>query len=660
MMALLTSNRHRNALKIALAACLSVYAGLAAHIPNPFWIGTVAVLSLSVNAETTWQRSIERVIGTLLGAGIALLILHFFINAHLILLLSIFILVFIAVFGFLSQGGTWLNLGITAYFVILLSISAPEASASMAVWRGIAILLGIIITLIVDHLLFVETAKQQLDRQLSTIKQHLSQALLNNSDLAPLKQQLQSLQQLCLAHASGLSSNNRWQYQQLANKFDALFSAMNYMHTQSQSLERSHLLAQQQTLLQHISQLLLQLGNDDWLALLDDSRKKLDQLISDQDTLDLKRYWVSVDNLLSTLAEIHSLCRADGRSDPARGQSSFSQLLQHFRTRPDWIVHASKVALASIIVIYIWLYSHWYGGICAGISVIAIGADDNMNKVHLKAWLRFAGSICGILMSVFFVIFIIRDIYSLLLMVFLGSLYLGYLAGGNFKQMYFAWMASMAYIITVIPNITMQTSIAFTLERAAGLILGWLVIYVMMNVLWPAQTETFSRKKQAQLIHQIADAWRMLAQLHHSKTLQHELIQHKKTLIALVNILNPLCGKQDNDPIWQQSQQNVHRFTHCVSHLGDDAIAWLQANTDDQFRTSCLAVADATEQFGTCYLRQHDMATAQYALQQAHQQFNIQCEQLNQQRQQQSLPLLLDCYLSSIVDDWWQMAPVSG
>ena len=656
-------HRNLNALKVAIAACLSVYVGLAAHIPNPFWIGTVAILSLSVNAEASWQRSIERILGTLIGVGLALLVLHFLINNPIVLLILTFVIVFIAVLGFLSHSSTWLNIGISAYFVILLAISHPNQSSSMGIWRGVAILLGVVITLLVDHLLGGETACQQYHQLRQHCGQQLAQALLSISkrdtiEWLSLKKSIEQLKQLCLTYSSRFTPAERLRNLQLADKYEALYRMVADINQQFLQLNNVSYLSQieHQDLIQHLANCFVQLDSNgpQRSENLNNCRRQLEQFatsISEKQRVISKQYWASLDNLILTLQEVDDLV-STRRIEINFFARSFKQHISYLlHQRPDWIIHAIKVAMASIIVIFIWLSTEWYGGICAGISVIAIGADDNFNKIKLKASLRFWGSVCGVAMSVLFVIFFIRDLYSLLLMVFVGSFYLGYLSGGSFKQMYFAWMAAMAYVITVVPNLTSELSIAFTLERAAGLLLGWIVIYWVMLLFWPAEQEKLKRKKTAQALHQIASFWELLAisPTLQSAILREQLMMKRQDLMSVRDVLTSF-SPSSSEQIVSEIDEVITRLLHCLHYLLIHESAWFTLQFNEIFVKLCLQLAAVTNEFGDKHLKGQNLLHSQLSEQVCFQ-WQQQCDELNQQLEQHERSVIEDCYLSTIVFD---------
>jgi uncharacterized membrane protein YccC len=143
--------RARTCLMATLAVTLAVAAALAVHLPDVWWAGISAFMSTQATWPTSLQRAVMRVVGTMAGAGLAILVAPVLAHDHVAG--SLLVLTFATVGGIGSllsrHGYAWLFLGITANLVLMASLTDPQAAFSLGVYRIIEVIVGVASALLI-------------------------------------------------------------------------------------------------------------------------------------------------------------------------------------------------------------------------------------------------------------------------------------------------------------------------------------------------------------------------------------------------------------------------------------------------------------------------------------------------------------------------------
>ncbi|WP_298955250.1 FUSC family protein [uncultured Methylobacterium sp.] len=142
------------AFRTALATVLSILAALALHLDSPVWAGITALAIVQKDVAATLARSIDRAAGTVVGATVG-----FFgvgvIDDHLLFGSLCIAAVTLGIYGEgrVTHGYAMLLGGMTAILVLFGSLNAPEQALTVAVYRALEILVGIVVTFLVDYAL---------------------------------------------------------------------------------------------------------------------------------------------------------------------------------------------------------------------------------------------------------------------------------------------------------------------------------------------------------------------------------------------------------------------------------------------------------------------------------------------------------------------------
>jgi len=166
-----TSERTINSIKTAIACVIALFVAQFPLLPMGQWvlISVVVVMSGQAHVGGALQKAYMRIIGTISGALVAGLTLYFFKENELAILIVIFfscgIFAYIASMGGQAAAGAG-TLGSVTVILVLLNKS-PDIS--LAIYRPVEIIIGIMIALVVTTFIFPIRATTLLKRDLSSL-----------------------------------------------------------------------------------------------------------------------------------------------------------------------------------------------------------------------------------------------------------------------------------------------------------------------------------------------------------------------------------------------------------------------------------------------------------------------------------------------------------
>jgi hypothetical protein len=177
----------------------------------------------------------------------------------------------------------------------------------------------------------------------------------------------------------------------------------------------------------------------------------------------------------------------------------------------------------------------------------------------------------------------------MLICVFIGVAIFSYLSLRNFTSMYICWMATMSFVITVVPDLQSITNLDMTLERSIGLIMGLVVMALVMNFFCPLNPVKQFANLRMRIHKKLAIAWQLLGQASPSS-----VSKQKTALRALQNELMPLLNegmmmaKQTNNmKTWQPIADSILDQQWCMNYLTKDSLRYLRENAPSQWRQAC-------------------------------------------------------------------------
>ncbi|MEM1155849.1 MAG: FUSC family protein [Pseudomonadota bacterium] len=168
----------RLALKTALATIIACFVALFIHAQQPYWAGISAFIVMHNTAGSTIFTSIMRVIGTVSGAALGVLLVGFMVNHSPLFLLVIAIVTFFG--NYLTTFSkryayAWIFVYVTALLVLIGALENPQPQSfiELAFFRSFEITIGIIVGSLVSATIFSEFARDEVDTALAQATRRL-------------------------------------------------------------------------------------------------------------------------------------------------------------------------------------------------------------------------------------------------------------------------------------------------------------------------------------------------------------------------------------------------------------------------------------------------------------------------------------------------------
>ncbi|MCE9669797.1 FUSC family protein [Myxococcus stipitatus] len=155
--------RVAHALRLALAAWLAFVIAVLLRVPNPYWAAMPIWVVAQPSRGLMLERGFYRVVGTLLGAGLGLALLHAMSNPYL-QLAGLGVVVALGaglthvLRGVQSYGA--MMAGMTAAVVVLPSLFAPSHSTELALARIACTLIGVVVVTLVTGVFTPEARRE--------------------------------------------------------------------------------------------------------------------------------------------------------------------------------------------------------------------------------------------------------------------------------------------------------------------------------------------------------------------------------------------------------------------------------------------------------------------------------------------------------------------
>jgi uncharacterized membrane protein YccC len=147
--------RGTQALAAALSVAVAALAALVLHSDEPWWAAVSAWMVTRSSLAAALSRGVMRIVGSIVGAAIAVIVLGWFVYQPLPFCLCLFLLASVGLFGFAKShhGYAWLILAITGNLVMLIALDQPQTAFTIAVNRIADVTIGTTSALLVTLLL---------------------------------------------------------------------------------------------------------------------------------------------------------------------------------------------------------------------------------------------------------------------------------------------------------------------------------------------------------------------------------------------------------------------------------------------------------------------------------------------------------------------------
>jgi uncharacterized membrane protein YccC len=151
----ISGSRGGHCARTTLAVALAVIIALLLRVDAPWWAAISAFVSIQITAPSSIERGALRVIGTAIGAAIALLLSPWLIEDQVAVSLVLFLASAIAVLGLQvsSHGYAFVLGGVTLDMVVLATLGDPTSALSVACNRTAEVTIGTVMAVLVALLL---------------------------------------------------------------------------------------------------------------------------------------------------------------------------------------------------------------------------------------------------------------------------------------------------------------------------------------------------------------------------------------------------------------------------------------------------------------------------------------------------------------------------
>jgi uncharacterized membrane protein YccC len=160
-------------IKCFAAAMLAYYVALSIGLPRPYWAVTTSYIIAQPLAGAVLSKALFRMIGTIVGAAVAVVLVPTFVNAPAVLIVALglwlSVCVYISLFDRTPRAYIFLLAGYTASIIGIPSVEAPGAIFNTAILRVQEITIGILCASLIHGLVFPRTITAQLLQRVEAV-----------------------------------------------------------------------------------------------------------------------------------------------------------------------------------------------------------------------------------------------------------------------------------------------------------------------------------------------------------------------------------------------------------------------------------------------------------------------------------------------------------
>jgi uncharacterized membrane protein YccC len=145
--------RGTEALGAAISVALATFLALFLHSDEPWWAATSAWMVTRSSLRVALSSAVTRIIGSVAGAAIAVIVIGLFVYDPLPFCLCLFTVAWVGLYGFATSRPAWLVSAITGNLVMLMALEQPQTTFTIAVNRVADAIIGTGSALLVTYLL---------------------------------------------------------------------------------------------------------------------------------------------------------------------------------------------------------------------------------------------------------------------------------------------------------------------------------------------------------------------------------------------------------------------------------------------------------------------------------------------------------------------------
>ncbi|MCX5591104.1 FUSC family protein [Alcaligenes endophyticus] len=164
-------------------------------------------------------------------------------------------------------------------------------------------------------------------------------------------------------------------------------------------------------------------------------------------------------------------------------------------TNPAYIYFALRTTAAAVICYCIYTALDWQDIHTAMITCYVVALGSTAETVH-KLTLRIIGCLIGACLGIASIVFLMpymTSIFSLMLLVFVGTLIAGWVAAGSERIAYAGVQIGLAFLMTVLQGFGPTMEISAATDRIIGILLGNTVSFLVFTLWWPTSVVVAAR-----------------------------------------------------------------------------------------------------------------------------------------------------------------------
>ncbi len=601
------SLQSKTAFKSASACTLAVWVALLLDIPDAFWAGITALVVLKPHIGATIERSWSRLLGSILGAILGMIVVSLFADSPCLFLASLFIIVTLGL-AESSQAKNqyaWI-LGIATFLMVTLStFYNPYGAINTAFFRCFEILIGIISAWIVSILFFpvysIETYNQLIKETLNQFNQ-ISNCFFNDYKNKKFDKENFIIKykkfKTILSNQLSIHAFLRFEKSQSIEKFNVLINLYTFLSLSVEIIYKTYLLnnnnnnsnsgmysdEELNNIKKYFNSIIENLYN-----LINNNKNNFNTLSSSIEKL--KIYIIKINSkqkgiknkitesviknyqIMLSMEELSRSFDIINRISIEKKNKKSISYIDYFKSifkDNIAIKYGVKGAIAMLTVPLVWVWWNLPGLSQIAVSVIAVFQLD-LIATYKKGLLRIQGCFIGAITVILLLGLDVQNTATYLLIIFIVLLGFNYVHYADESINYFGTQASVAYLVGITATNSPILLISPALERLAGIIMGVLVSVLISSFLWPFTTKD-AISKQIQKINPIYSSIIIYLKEYLSDSKYQKLFNYyditKKFNYVRESILNIKISINDNDVdenINYEAMKDVYRDLYRVA-----------------------------------------------------------------------------------------------
>jgi hypothetical protein len=195
----------RHGIRFAIALGLGFMVALVSNSLNAFWVAITIFFVLKPDISSSFNEMIVRVIATIVGVILAIIISGILVGLGFPILIYVFIVLTLAVICAYKNGYIFL-IALTMFLIFLLAILKPGNILASGLERFVDIIIGSVIAFTVGY--FILPSRLKVDLKLQVVKRLESNADYINNAIIPAFEKNASKKKITLAISEMLLSHN--------------------------------------------------------------------------------------------------------------------------------------------------------------------------------------------------------------------------------------------------------------------------------------------------------------------------------------------------------------------------------------------------------------------------------------------------------------------